>query len=147
MNPDNDPFVSMRLRAQHHDLQRMVDRLRVIAAAPEGILLPHRLHYLLESEVGALSGALRAHLTIEEKDGYLGMLSEEAPELEDEIQRRRNEHAVLRERMEELAQMGYGDGNIDMYRLAILELLDLITDHEAEESLLLDRFTDTRDPA
>ncbi len=143
MTRNNDP--NLRLRAQHHDLQRMVDRLRVIAAAPEGILLPHRLHYLLESEVGALSGSLRAHLAIEERDGYMDILNQEAPELSNEIALRRKEHDVLRQHMTELAQMGYGDGNIDVYRLAILEMLDLITDHEAEESLLLDRYTDSRD--
>lgn len=143
MQKEQDPHT--RLRAQHHDLQRLVDRLRVLAAAPEGILLPHRLHYLLESEVGRLSGALRAHLSFEEQGGYMSVVQTDAPELSGDVEKLKTEHDALRSRLNELAQLGFGDGNMDAYRLSILELIDLISDHEAEENLLLDRFRLARD--
>lgn len=129
-----------RIQTQHMELERLADRLRLMASAPEGVLPPHRLHWMIESEVGRLRAQILAHLDWEERYGYMQDVRCTHPEWAPEIEKLQRQHGELRQAVERVVDVAYEDVSAQELRRAAIALVDNLEAHERDETGFLERW-------
>ena len=122
----------------HSELERSIDRLRLMASAPDDVVPEERHRQALQVEVAALARELDDHFRFEERDGYMKGVAEKHPHLEKEVATLGAQHVELRRKLEKLLHPGMQP--LDAFRLALLEFVDDLVRHEQNENALLQRY-------
>lgn len=126
---------------EHRNLRSRLDRLRLMASAPDGVIGDEHVRWILEKEMRALREAVVAHFGHEEADGgYMSQIIQERPRFQNEIDELKVDHASLRTELDELAGPAFEGGEIADIRGDIIALLDRLEAHEHKENDLILRF-------
>jgi hypothetical protein len=95
-------------------------------------------------ELGALLTSLRsdlvAHFAREERGGYLAEVVNERPELETQVTVLLDEHAQIRDELDELVTVVVTEPNADLIA-RVVRLLDTLDSHEQRETTLWQKAT------
>ena len=121
-----------RMLREHERLNLRLDRLKVLAGSSRRALPDARMHPLLMSECTSLLRTLKRHFALEEKSGYMSEVYAARPELSRRLDELQAQHAGLRTRLTELTKRYARDtADVPAMKLAILELLERVTQHES----------------
>lgn len=123
-------------RTGSRDLAIELDELEVLATPSPASLPPTRMREVLARALGTLDSALRSHFAFEEQDGYMREVVAARPALARKVTALRDQHASLRERVQQLLTR-IGDGHLEPLQREIVELVvDLRAHEDAERDLV-----------
>lgn len=120
------------------DLLLDLDRMHVIATCPAKALPEARLRRLFEREVRQLQAALALHFNAEEEGRYMGAVLDRVPSLDETVERLYAQHTEITQRMASLLHDSR-EGELDVLRDRVSAILDLIGEHERDETELVER--------
>jgi hemerythrin HHE cation binding domain-containing protein len=120
-----------------HDLAVELDELEVLATPSPADLPPTRMREVLARALDALDVALRSHFTFEEQGGYMREVLAARPSATRRVTALREQHAALRERLNELRARVL-DGHLEPLQRELVELVAAVRAHEDAERDLVD---------
>lgn len=127
-------------RAHHHGTRHLeveLDELEVLATPSTASLPPSRMREVLARALAALESALRSRFAFEEQGGYMRDVVAARPALARKAAALREQHAALRERVQQLLARTK-DGHLEPLQREIVELVVDARAHEAAERELVE---------
>jgi hypothetical protein len=123
-------------RTGPRDLAIELDELELLATPSPASLPPSRMRDVLARALGALESALRSHFAFEEQGGYMREVVAARPALARKAATLRDQHAALRERVQQLLARTK-DGHLEPLQREIVELVvDARAHEDAERDLV-----------
>jgi len=120
---------------EHQELRLAADRLRLLAAAPSGVLTAKGLRSVIDAELQAFALRLGRHFETEEMGVYLGL--DIHPELGHQSAVLLRQHIALEEEVAELVGDIETGARLAAIRRRTERFLDHLGSHEAAENALI----------
>ena len=120
---------------EHQELRLAADRLRLLAAAPSGVLSAKGLRSVVDAELRAFAERLGKHFEMEETGVYLGLGFH--PELGHQSAVLLRQHGELAEQLAELLGEVEAGARLASIRKKIHRFLERLGSHEAAENALI----------
>ncbi len=123
--------------ANQNKFQLLLDRMHVLALAPNDILPRGRWCRLLAYEIESFKRAVDEHMKAEESGGFMRELIDQHPEMAGRAAKLEAEHAALGATLDKLLAACNAEEDPARVRADMRDLLDAIATHEREEAELL----------
>jgi CBS domain-containing protein len=123
--------------AEHKRLALLIDRMRLIAQAPDDAASADRWRAVLARDLDKLSSMLAAHFQAEERNGYMSGVLERAPALAHQVEVLLRQHKEMREQFVQLNRAVQGGQGLEAVRDGLRRALAMLVHHEQQENELV----------